>query len=701
MTPHAWFRRDWLLAPAVLIAEILIFYRKIIFSSHYVIPWDLRYYHLPLASFIASSFRQGKLPLWDPYTYCGAPFFANIQAQVFYPPTFIAVLIANLFERDRLIYLLEAQLLLHVLLGGLFTWFLLREMEVRIGPALIGATIFQCGPYFTSQAQHLGAIDGAAWIPLACWSVVRLSKAPSVRWTGVLALAFSLSVISGFPSTAGAAFICAFVLAIALAALRMASWRLLLRCFGAALLAVALSSIQLLPSLQAAALSVSKFRADFRLQTFGIPWQAFVSMIWPDRYHLFDLSHYTLPSNPTFLYLYCGILALILFPLALMRRTKYGIAFAALTLVSLFSMLGTRTPPGRVFFPAFLNMVGDWMYVEFMMVGFALGISVLAALGANSLPRIPLVHAVILAVVFLDLTLVGSGRPMNTASVIVEPGVSYSQFAGSRELIERVRGLVRQWSPPARFDLFNDWGGWVTIAPLTELPTANGDDPFALYRFMQVRLLFSKGERWGRFYEVTQPDSPILDLLNVRFLLSSTPLPDDRKFVKVADLPGRLVYENRAALPRFFLVQNVESEEDMAGALRRLASIDFDARSAAVVEHGVGAHYPEGSGDQVQVERYESNEVVLRTESAQPRYLVTSESNYPGWRAWVDGNEQPVLQTNVAFRGLYLPAGNHRVVFRFRPTILYWAASVSGFACLILGSILFIPKSEFWRRFRP
>src|SRR5580704_5021138 len=205
--------KDWVVALLVLVPEILVFYRKVIFSSHYVIPWDFRYYHLPLTTFIASSVRAGQFPLWDPYTYCGLPFFANINAQIFYPPTALTVLFANFFSPDRLTYFMELHLVAHVLLGGFFTFLLLREMDVGRAAALIGATIFQCGPYFTSQTQHLGAIDGAAWIPLACLSVVRLSKRASLRWTGVLALSLALSVLAGFPSTGAAAILCVFVLA--------------------------------------------------------------------------------------------------------------------------------------------------------------------------------------------------------------------------------------------------------------------------------------------------------------------------------------------------------------------------------------------------------------------------------------------------------------------------------------------------------
>jgi hypothetical protein len=62
----------------ILLAEVLIFYRRVLFGA-YAIPWDLRTFHLPLATFIADSFRAGEFPLWDPFTYCGRPFYANIQ----------------------------------------------------------------------------------------------------------------------------------------------------------------------------------------------------------------------------------------------------------------------------------------------------------------------------------------------------------------------------------------------------------------------------------------------------------------------------------------------------------------------------------------------------------------------------------------------------------------------------------------------
>jgi hypothetical protein len=678
--------KDWVLALLVLLPEILIFYRKVIFSAHYVIPWDFRYYHLPLTTFIADSWRAGHFPLWDPYTYCGLPFFANINAQIFYPPTAITVFFANFFSPDRLTYFMELHLVAHVLLGGFFAFLLLREMDVGRVAALIGATIFQCGPYFTSQTQHLGAIDGAAWIPLASLAVVRLSKRASLRWTGVLALSLALSVLAGFPSTGAAAILCVFVLAAGLKP------KVLIYCGGAAALAGLLCAVQLLPTLRASSLSVSKFRGDFRGSSWGVPWQAFASMVWPDYHHVFELNLYKLPWNPTFLYLYCGIPALVFVVVAVVRKARYAAAFGSVTVFALFWMMGTHTLPGRLFFPFFFDLTHDSVYVEFTMVVFSLGVAVLAGLGANILLKPPALAYAAIAITFLDLAWAGSGKIMSASSVDAEPGISYTQYGGSRELMDSIRQRLNQSTPPARFDLYNDFTGWVTTTPITQLPSANGNDPFALYRLMQVRLLFCTGERWGRFYQVTRPDSPILDLLNVRLLISTTPMPENPKFVKAAELPGHTIYESQSPLPRFFLVPNVAGAEDMADAVRQLGSRGFDPAKVAVVERGAAVHFPEGADGTVRVVEYAASQVRLQTESAQARFLVTSEANYPGWRAWIDGREAPILMTNAAFRGLAVPEGKHEIAFRFRPMMLMWSAGLSALACIVLARLLWHNK---------
>jgi uncharacterized membrane protein YfhO len=40
---------------------------------------------------------------------------------------------------------------------------------------------------------------------------------------------------------------------------------------------------------------------------------------------------------------------------------------------------------------------------------------------------------------------------------------------------------------------------------------------------------------------------------------------------------------------------------------------------------------------------------------------------YPGWKAYVNGEEKAIRRANLFFRAVLLPAGNHRVEFRYEP----------------------------------
>ena len=46
--------------------------------------------------------------------------------------------------------------------------------------------------------------------------------------------------------------------------------------------------------------------------------------------------------------------------------------------------------------------------------------------------------------------------------------------------------------------------------------------------------------------------------------------------------------------------------------------------------------------------------------------LVLSEIYYkPGWRAYVNGKETPVYQTNHILRSIYVPSGDHQIEFLY------------------------------------
>lgn len=680
-------RSTWRAWPVfVLLAEVLVFFRHILFYGHYAIPWDFRYYHFAQASFVARSLERGELPLWDPYTYCGMPFYANLTAQVFYPPGLAAILLSNWTGGRHLLYFLELQLVAQVFLGGVLAYWLLRRTGAGQAAALAGATVYQLGCYTASQTQHLGAIDAAAWLPLAWLAVLELRSGFRRGWAAALALALAMSILAGFPAATAVVFVSSFLLA------AMLSWRAAMWTAAGALWAVLAAAIQVFPTLQLSRLSVAQYRGDFLGTGGGMPLASLVSLVRPNYYGIFqfDGGTWKLPWDPTFLYTYCGIPALLFAVLAVaLRRNRYAVRFAVLTLWAALWMLGDSTPAGRAVFRMLPEAIRGPLYAQFALCGFSLGMAALAGIGADAFlrGRAPRVHAATVAVVAADLIIVGSGRPMNTADERLDPGIAYDHYDRYREIPATIRKLVNQSVPPWRVDLMGGPHDMVSAAPLFEYPSANGDDPFALVRLMQVRLSFCKGERWGRFYQVADPDSPVLKLLGVRYLISSKEIENARHLSKAADLPGTVLYENPGALPHFFFVSRLRRVDGMDAALRALRSPDFDPRAEAVVEGVVPAG--EFAAGAVRVLEYGPRRIALQVEAPAAAFLATSEADYPGWHAWIDGRPAKRVLTDVAFRGLAVPRGNHVVTMRFDPGILQASAWVSLLAAVTLAAGLF------------
>ena len=102
---------------------------------------------------------------------------------------------------------------------------------------------------------------------------------------------------------------------------------------------------------------------------------------------------------------------------------------------------------------------------------------------------------------------------------------------------------------------------------------------------------------------------------------------------------------------------------------------------------------PEGENTRRTDMRYEwvkndPDEESFDIQMGKPNWAVFSEVNYPGWRAWVDEKESAIVTADTVLRAVYIPAGKHRVCFRFKPAWIPWLGS--GGVAWLAGVILFI-----------
>ncbi|MFN8372230.1 MAG: oligosaccharide flippase family protein [Anaerolineae bacterium] len=171
-------------------------------------------------------------------------------------------------------------------------------------------------------------------------------------------------------------------------------------------------------------------------------------------------------------------------------------------------------------------------------------------------------------------------------------------------------------------------------------------------------------------------ESPLLDLLNVRYVLSnlSTDIPGWN--IVYEDAAVR-IWENPGAMPRAYVVA--------ADTFNPAALFPPAEYTAATMTHDSG------------------REQFIDVSTNAASWLVVSQSYFPGWRAFIrpqggsEQDEQPldVQLVQANFQGVYLPdAGNWTVRLVYSPTSFQVGAFASGMSAALL---LFIGGVYLWR----
>lgn len=691
-------RRGSLLVYCSLLAAVVLFFYKPLFSSAYVFPWDFRGVQLPLITFLRDQLRENRFALWNPYNYGGYPIYANIQACFFHPLVFASALISSRLSWYSLPLLLEWIVVLQVWIGGVAAYYLFRNIGLGSAPAWTGAVMFETGSYFASRAEHIDSMMAAVWMPLAWLAVWKLAHWEKLRadWLVVLSVALGLSIWGGFPQATVAVFGSTVVFAMFLAALRMARPVVIAWACCGCIFGILLAAVPFIPTAQLTEYSVAKYRVDWLGTGGGLYWQSLVSLVLPDHYNIFDIAHFKGPWDPTFLYLYSSILGLLLAIFALLaRRTRITALFGLLLFFGMFWMLGDKTIIWRKLFPLLPEQIRIGIHPEYTYCIFSLAIAGLAAIGLDAMRVANGMRWAIGVLIALDLFLVGSGRPMNVSAIKVDPGVTRDTFDGSAPLLDAVRERVNQNFPPWRYDTVHASPEWTYGAPILQIPSAAGISPMAPENAVQIRLFLHDGNRAGWNYPLEHINSPVVDLMNVKYLISGgqeiSPLTRLPKFRLIASLPGNNLFENTDAFPRFFLVHDIRAATSLDNARRLMQQADL--RNTAIVDTPLQLPSDRSdayNSDQVKPLQYQPTELEVVTQSARGSLLVLSETDYPGWKAWVDDRPAPIYSTDIALRGVIVPAGAHRVRMEFRPLIFPISLAISLVTAIALAITAFL-----------
>jgi hypothetical protein len=357
----------------------------------------------------------------------------------------------------------------------------------------------------------------------------------------------------------------------------------------------------------------------------GMTAHTLVSLVFPNYYHIFELGEsYKLPYNFTYLYAYCGIATAVLLVMAQFVRKRRPILFLALTILSVFWMLGGHTPVYRSIFVHLPTLLRGALYAEYALLAFCCFAAITAAIVLHHAGR-RLPQAVMWAIALytgFDLIQTGRDRPMNSYTGGYKTEDSEYASAGSAALSSKLRSLVDQTTPPSRIDYTDAaYAQGIHGSEMLRLPTADGDNPFLLLRMLHLRRLFTTGNPWDRLLGVDRPGSPLLKMLNVQWIVSRNPISPEQAVkagLELVDSPdGFHVYRNPRALPRFFLVPRIRRSSNDTETLQRLAEESFAPAEEAVVE-GISQGREQLASGEVKVRLYSSNRIELTVQSCRP-----------------------------------------------------------------------------------
>jgi Bacterial membrane protein YfhO len=691
---------------------------------------DLMNENFPYRFALGKALHAGEWPLWVREVYGGFPLLARSEAGVCYPFNIV------LFGLLPPFVALNITILLTLLTAGIGMYCYARTLEAPPVAALLAGVAFCFSGYLSSHLKHLSMANAACWLPIGLASLERAVVRASPRPLLWFAVVFGLQHLSGNAQTAyycGVLYLLYFPLRLLNQsgvgrpfAAAGGGWQRVLHvlrskltwAFVAALaLGSLLAAVQLIPTYELVSHTQRAGGVSFEYASgYAYDLASFWTFVFP--YLNGDIGDRTYTGSGIFWeeYGYVGFLTLLLALYGTVRSWKcwHVRFFAVVGAASYLLVLGPMTPvyrfafsavPGMSYFrfPTRLLLITDLSIIALAALGLSrLGARFVRPLGFRwaSLIQASLVLVTVADLLYAQLRQnpivdIGSWqKPPITATILAQDSSLFRVYCvggvhAHRRTFEQANGWEgdlqpfveqREFLQPSSNLLygFASPNGYANLIP-NYLVDVWGDQNRA---GIIVRTASTRGE----VFRPTQNFWKLMRMYNVKYLTSFWPFGPASNLTLLGVYGGAFLYRNDDLLPRAYLVGGVLPAADDVTALDLMLSDSFDPRRSVLLDappprYVAGRGEVAGSADLV---RYTANTAELKVQTQRDALLVFSDSYYPGWVADVDGRPTPIYRANVTQRAVAVPAGEHRVTFRFEPMSIAIGCGVSAASALVL-----------------
>lgn len=673
----------------------------------------------PLRVEAARQWREGTIPLWNPYKRAGAPLLADVVAGAAYPGNAPFLIVHDGYAA------LEDVACLHYLLAAVLMYGFLRTISIAPVAAGLGAFIFSSnGLLMWLTGSYIQMQNATAWLPLVLIGVDRASRPGGIAWVAIGAIAVTLQLLAGYPEYSFYTALIAGGYALALTS-RARRWRPVVVVFLIYALGAGLGAFQLLPTRELTALSRRSSVVSLN-EYLTVPASPAMWLGWLTA----DASVSLFPPPVAY---HWGAVAVVLAIVGAVGRARVRIFFALVLVVGVVLAIGDHTPFGvwAHALPGLRAFRHPFKHLFEVMTAFA----VLAAFGADALLRrergmrsvVALASAAAAAVIMVHrgpLMILALGSTVGFALLVAARRaelalglaliVLWVSYADNQRIVSEgqvpaqdvataAKTIARYIEPGARIfapdflSIPNEPERLIADFPtLLRIPAVHGSGPFTWAPL--ARALNQQEEAIGS--AVALGPSQALDVLAGRYvLLPHLHGPVDVPFAnvvnrppyrKIVDTGDSLLVERTTALPLVRFVPKVtcaSTETSMRALSTRRGD---DLRDIALIDCAGGTFASDVAGQgAIAIRSHEAASWTIATDipGNLPGFIVVSQSNLPGWRACVDGVPVTIHTTDALVQGIEVPPGEHIVTLRYVPATFWRGCIVSALAAVALSGM--------------
>lgn len=610
-------------------------------------------------SFLVENIRAGTIPFWNPYSFSGTPFLAHPAIAAFYPFNLIFFLFPINFA--FIVYIFA-----HVVLAGIFMYLFARKYVER--EAAIGAgIIFSLSGMIVARiySGHIDIISTLIWIPVVFGSVTNALEKRRKKDIAFSVLFLTLQILAGYQAVVIFTLELIIIYQVVLAIFnRNKILQKLISFISITIISFGISAIQLLPTLEFVKNSIRGQGLPYEMLTWGsYTFDQFITFVDPFRYGNPFPENYTYHGpGPNFFEIsyFAGKIPLVLFMgftfyqlFLLFKKRKVNKVFIGLLVAMIFfslAAMGNNAPLFKLLYALF----PPYRLFRFPSQHLILVVFIVSLVAGFSLNMIRNKSLKLVILLLIAVELLSYDRKFIRWPVDPTNKFDYNLILTLQNDKELAR-VIPDYSVVSQVRKAWDFESSMYY----KIYSTSGYNPILLndyYHFIDLLNKNYTSSITQYNVEIPPPDpaSKEIDFLNVKYVLAdkSLDLIKDKslnKYILKTEGTTYRLYENKDYLPRFF------------------------------------TNCPEKDKKDVEVVNYQINFVKLKTSSTCDGNLSSSEVYYPGWKASIDNRETPIIKSNTAFRSIYLPSGQHEVIFYYQPTIYYIGGLISlgSFAALI------------------